>query len=224
MSASQASDLHRVLVDLLADGRWHDYHSIVAKAAKTVQPGAAIRENERSRALRSRRAHGEVLPRVKPLTVAEQERAGARRLAAKRLNNAAFEIEPRRAPLGTPKRVRLKPKATVKPAERRSPSPNAMERRRSPALRTVLELLADGEWHDLPEVAEAAIPHVPEVVALRYVTRSRKAGGSARAANIPREESIRVGAYGTVFAMMRASRLLEWDRSGPVRRLRLKPR
>jgi hypothetical protein len=223
VSASQASDLHQVLVSLLADGKWHDYHSIVAKAAKTVQPGAAIRENERSRASRSRRVHGEVLPRVKPLTVAEQERAGARRLAAKRLNNAAFEIDPPRAPVGTPKRVRLKPKPTkqVKTSESVRVVPAS---RRSPAMQAVLELLSDGQWHDLPDVAEVAIPLVPEAIALRYVTRSRKAGGTERSKNIPRERSIQVGAYGTVYSMMRESVMLEWDRSGPVRRLRLKPR
>lgn len=209
------SDLHEALVALLADGEWHDYHSVVALAAKTVQPGLAIRQCEKSRLSRVRVRYGEDRERTKPLSVNEQIRLGGRQLVQARLLNRAFEIDPPGVvPAGTKKRVRLRPK----------PSPvDAYRARRTPYLQVAFDLLADGEWQKLEDVLAAMMPLVPEETALRYLKRSRIEGGSPRAAQATHEHNLRVGRRGVAYAGLVGSRHLEIGNNGAVRMIRLKP-
>jgi hypothetical protein len=237
MNDPRASDLHQALVALLADGRWHDYHTILAKAAKTVQPGAAIRACEASRARRSGARHGEAKARMKPLTTDEQIRAGSRQLAQSRMLNKAFEIDPPGVvPPGTRKRIRLRPKRTEKLVRRRpqlvlaAPTPDNPEAlqvladpRRSPHTQAVLDLLQDGAWHPLEQALAAGMATVTDARALHHVAQTRANGGnSAKAQAVSRAQSIRTGARSLVYQAVASNSLLEMTGAGDSRQVRIR--
>lgn len=233
----RASDLHNQLVALLADGQWHDYHTILARAAKTVQPGAAIRACEASRARRSESRHGEVRTRMKPLSTAEQIRAGSRLLARERMLNRAFEIDPPGAlPPGTRKRIRLRPKSTEKIVRRRpqavvaaptQSNPAALkvlpDPRRAPFTQAVLEMLQDGAWHPVEKVLAVGMAAVSEERAVAVATLQRVNGGtSAKAQATSHEATVRTGARSLVRQAMNSNTLLEWSEDASGRQVRLR--
>lgn len=237
MSDPRASDLHQQLVRLLADGQWHDYHAILSQAAKTVQPGAAIRACERTRQNASRRRHGEAKTRAMPLSTSEQIRRGSRQLAQTRMLNRAFEIDPSGwQPPGTSKRIRLRPKPAVRPPTRQpqwvlpaptDSNPDALQvrpdSRRRPYLQVVLDRLEDGRWHSLEAMVELGMEKVDEDRALRQARVMRVRGGTSnRAQTLTHEQTVRVGAHSVTYQSLVCSALVEVQGRGPARRIRLR--
>jgi hypothetical protein len=170
-------DIHLELIRLLSDGEWHDYHEMLGKAAKVVQPGAALRACERNRALRERRRHnGEFRPRTQEASKEDQIRTGARQLVQSVMLNKAFEIDPPgKLPAGTRKKIRLRS------APQKSKAPLVRVARTS-MLDAAKAVLADGEWHEAEEVLKAAAAQVPEDLALRNTRSGNVAIGARRAA------------------------------------------
>jgi hypothetical protein len=193
-------DIHLELTRLLADGRWHDYHEMLGKAAKIVQPGAAIRTCERNRAMREARRHGEFRPRSRPMSTAEQIRTGARQMVQTVMLNKSFEIDPPgKVKAGTRKRIRLRGVPEQKPKIVRVP--------RTELIDAAKAAMADGEWHDMEEILKVAAAEVPEELALRNTRSGNLAIGARRAA------------YKSVTKL----KGVEYDRSTGTPRLRLRP-
>lgn len=207
----RASDVHNTLIELLQDGQWHDYHVILAHAAKTVQPGQAIRQCEADRLLSlSHRGKPVVPERTRKLSTSDQIRAGSRSIVQKRLLNKAFEIDPPGTqPFGTRKKVRLRVR-TLEELVRVHSS------RRAPYTQAVMELLLDGRWHKLDEVLEVGMKLVPEDRAVARATRNRLRH------TVSREQSIRTGAHAIVYDSLMHNQLVEIDRSGATPRIRLR--
>lgn len=100
--------------ELLSDGEWHSFDTIVNQLIPMIPPGQATRRNESRR----RNAGGLVRPRSKPVRqypypLELQIRAGARSIIADMLRNHVFEIEGKGKPgrkMGVDhRRIRLRP-------------------------------------------------------------------------------------------------------------------
>lgn len=110
-------------MELLQDGKWHDYHTIVREAAKVVPPGKALRKQEQ---LRKAGVRGP----GKHLSYTHERRAvhrsndeligfGARAIVGATLaSSRIFEIKPRGKVLpGEKKRIRLSGKPVWRPPD-----------------------------------------------------------------------------------------------------------
>ena len=97
----------RKAVELLADGQWHPYHRIVEIISREVEPGRAIRLNERLRA-GTANAPAE---RKQPADIDQLQRYGAKAYARAALRHKRwFQIEPHgKVPPGVTKMIRLRP-------------------------------------------------------------------------------------------------------------------
>lgn len=193
-------DIHLELTRLMADGRWHDYHEMLGKAAKTVQPGAAIRACERNRAQREARRHGEFRPRSRPMSTAEQIRTGARQMVQSVMLNKSFEIDPPgKVKAGTRKRIRLRGVPVQKAKITRVP--------RTEMINAAKAAMADGEWHDMEQILKVAAAEVPEDLARHNTGSGDLVAGARRAA------------YKSVTKL----KGVEYDRSTGTPRLRYRP-
>jgi hypothetical protein len=114
------------VVELLADGEWHNYEQVVRELMKVVPPGPAIRRAEQDRIASNRghkKADEEIGPRVKPRGTDELIRSGRRAIVRAFLRNVNYETDrPGRANRIDPeRRIRMlrKPQA-FRPYEPRS--------------------------------------------------------------------------------------------------------
>lgn len=99
-------------LELLKDGDWHEYGTVLREIAAAVPPGVAVRRAERMRLLSNRGTPSEDMPRKKDVgnttrLIAVGSTSIARDVLADR---RSFEIEPRGTRLyDGPKKVRLLP-------------------------------------------------------------------------------------------------------------------
>lgn len=77
--------------ELLKDGKWHHYESLVKKLVRLVPPAIAIRQCETERSYDRGRTVTAPAERVRPLKVDDQIRIGARSIVRKALGMQAFE-------------------------------------------------------------------------------------------------------------------------------------
>jgi hypothetical protein len=113
-------ELHRYADELLAEGQWHSYYSILNRLAARVQPGDAMRRAVSRRVSDVIRAsttidttdsdvRSIVRTNLRGADVNDQIRAGSRHIAAQLLNSRRFEVSPPGRPeAGETKRVRLR--------------------------------------------------------------------------------------------------------------------
>lgn len=91
MSNHAHSPVHRDLaqraVDLLGDGKWHNYEKVVHQLMKLIPPGRAIRRNEKERAMQNPN------PRKVPLSIERQIASGQRAIVRDFLKNSNFETD-----------------------------------------------------------------------------------------------------------------------------------
>jgi hypothetical protein len=110
-----------------------------------------------------------------------------------------------------------------------------MATRRSPWMTKVYELLADGNWHDLEQLLEAAMPLVPPGVARRQAVHARDKWRENHGHTGPRvhpalsrpQDPVRVGARRKVMDSISSAKQrgqIEQRGSGSGRQLRLTPR